>query len=105
MTCGRDVRPGGQRDLAGELVRGNWTLPHPVLRTTFSPGEKGRKPFRSRVSLPQCHAAGLGPDKPLDGAATGLVFAADVAGVAAGVDLLQQPGVVEIAGIWLAAIG
>src|SRR5260370_4446421 len=54
---------------------------------------------------PERYAGSLGPSEALDGAAARLVFAADPALVAAGVDLLQQPAVVQVAFVRLAAIG
>ena len=57
------------------------------------------------MTSPQRHAAGLGPAEAFDRAAARPVLAADLALVAAGVDLLQQPAIVQIALVGLAAIG
>ena len=53
----------------------------------------------------QRYAAGLGPAEAFNCRAARLVFAADPALVAARVDFFQQPRVVQVARIRLAAIG
>src|SRR5215470_2967057 len=67
-------------------------------------GVRHSSPERS-PRLPQRDVARLGPAKALDGGAARLVLAADPAVIAAGVDLGEQPAIVEIAHVGLAAVG
>src|SRR5215510_12143888 len=64
-----------------------------------------RRSSRDPLRLAQRDAAGLGPAEALERGAARLVLAADPAVVAAGIDLGEQPAVVEVARVGLTAVG